>query len=253
MGASLTRRAVIDSAPPSSPMTQEVQMNIGSTLVRELKPYPNNARTHSKKQVRRIANSIDRFGFNNPVLIDENNQVIAGHGRVEAAKLLGLHAVPTIQLSHMIEADKRAYVLADNKLGLQAGWDREMLAIELHGLTDLGIDMELTGFEMPEVDVILDEAKEAKDCPPTPEDASPSYSSEAAVTCAGDLWVLGEHRLFCGDAREQSSYEVLLGGTRAEFVFTDPPYNVPIEGNVGGLGRIRHKNFAMGCGEMNEE
>src|SRR3954447_14246548 len=131
-------------------------MNIEYTLVRELKPYPNNARTHSKKQVRKIANSIKRFGFNNPVLVDDNNQIIAGHGRVEAAKLLALHAVPTVRLSHLSEIEKRAYILADNKLALDAGWDREMLAIELQGLLELDVDIELTGFDMPEVDLILD-------------------------------------------------------------------------------------------------
>ena len=145
-------------------------MNIEYTLVRELQPYPNNARTHSRKQIRQIANSIKRFGFNNPVLIDDKCQVIAGHGRVEAAKLLGLHAVPTVRLSHLSDVDKRAYILADNKLAAKAGWDREMLATELQGLLELDFDIELTGFEMPEVDVILDEAQEAKDAAGGPED-----------------------------------------------------------------------------------
>jgi DNA modification methylase len=227
-------------------------MNIECTLVRELQPYPNNARTHSKKQIRQIASSIKRFGFNNPVLIDDKNQVVAGHGRVEAAKLLGLHAVPTVRLSHLNDNDKRAYILADNKLATNAGWDREMLAIELQGLLDLDVDIELTGFEIPEIDLILDEAREAAAAPAGPEDAAPEYAAGSAVTRAGDLWILGQHRLFCGDAREPSSYEALLQGVAAEFVFTDPPYNVPIDGHVCGLGRIRHKNFAMGCGEMTE-
>jgi DNA modification methylase len=227
-------------------------MNIEYTLVREMQPYPNNARTHSRKQVRQIANSIKRFGFNNPVLIDDKGQVIAGHGRIEAAKLLGLHAVPTVRLSHLSEVDKRAYILADNKLAAKAGWDREMLATELQGLLELNFDIELTGFEMPEVDVVLDEAQEAKDSPAGPEDAAPEYGAGLTVTRTGDLWVLGQHRLLCGDAREQSSYETLLEGTAAEFVFTDPPYNVKIDGHVCGLGRIRHQNFAMGCGEMSE-
>src|SRR5438874_10708181 len=120
----------------------EFSMKIEYTPVRELHPYPANARTHSKKQVRQIANSIKKFGFCNPVLIDDNGQIIAGHGRVEAAKLLGLHAVPTVRLSHLSEADKRAYVLADNKLAQKAGWDREILAIELQGLIDLNVEVE---------------------------------------------------------------------------------------------------------------
>jgi len=229
-------------------------MNIEYTLVRELQPYPNNARTHSKKQVRQIANSIKRFGFNNPVIVDERKQVMAGHGRVEAAKLLGLHAVPTIKLSHMSEEEKKAYILADNKLAMKASWDREILAIELQGLVDHGFDIELTGFETPEIEVILDEAREANEPDEAgPEDAAPQYQADSTVTQVGDLWVLGQHRLLCGDAREQSSYDALLEGVAAEFVFTDPPYNVKIDGHVCGLGRIRHKNFAMGCGEMNEE
>jgi ParB-like chromosome segregation protein Spo0J len=131
------------------------------TLVRELRPYANNARTHSKKQVRQIANSIEKFGFCNPVLIDDDKQIIAGHGRVEAAKLLGIDAVPTCRLSHLSAAEKRAYILADNKLAEKAGWDKELLAIELQGLIDLDFEIELTGFEMPEIDLILEDAREA--------------------------------------------------------------------------------------------
>src|SRR5437016_9553028 len=130
-------------------------MKIDMTRVCELRPYPNNARTHSKKQVRQIANSIARFGFCNPILIDDAKQIVAGHGRVEAAKLLGIDAVPTCRLSHLSEADKRAYILADNKLAEKAGWDKELLAIELQGLIDLDFEIELTGFEMPAVDLVL--------------------------------------------------------------------------------------------------
>jgi ParB-like chromosome segregation protein Spo0J len=136
-------------------------MKIEFTPVRALRPHPNNARTHSKKQIGQIANSIEKFGFCNPVLVDDAKQIIAGHGRVEAAKLLGIDAVPTCQLSHLSEADKRAYVLADNKLAEKAGWDKELLAIELQGLIELEVDIELTGFEMAEIDIILEEAHEA--------------------------------------------------------------------------------------------
>jgi hypothetical protein len=220
-------------------------------LVRELSPYANNARTHSRKQVRQIANSIKRFGFNNPVLIDDKNQIVAGHGRVEAAKLLGLHAVPTVRLSHLSDADKRAYILADNKLAAKAGWDREVLAIELQGLIDLGVDVEVTGFETAEVDVILDDAREANDNSAKPEDETPDVPA-TAVTRPGDVWVLGQHRLVCGDCREGAVYQALLEGASAEFVFTDPPYNVKIDGNVCGLGSVRHREFAMASGEMSE-
>jgi DNA modification methylase len=229
-----------------------IPMKTEYTLVRELRPYANNARTHSKKQVRQIANSIEKFGFCNPVLIDDDKQIIAGHGRVEAAKLLGIDAVPTCRLSHLSAAEKRAYILADNKLAEKAGWDKELLAIELQGLIDLDFEIELTGFEMPEIDLILEDAREANGVPSGPEDDVPQYSSGPVVTQAGDLWVLGSHRLLCADAREEAAYDRLLEGAKAEFVFTDPPYNVAIDGNVCGLGRIRHREFAMGSGEMSE-
>ena len=227
-------------------------MKIEPTPVRELRPHPNNARTHSKKQIRQIAKSIAQFGFCNPVLVDDAKQIIAGHGRVEAAKLLGIDAVPTCQLSHLSEADKRAYVLADNKLAEKAGWDRNLLAIELQGLIELDVDIELTGFEMAEIDLILEEAHEASGDPSGPEDKVPEHSSGPAVSQTGDLWRLGRHRLLCADAREQAAYDRLLEGAKAQFVFTDPPYNVEIDGHVCGLGRVRHREFAMGCGELSE-
>src|SRR5207245_7846533 len=145
-------------------------MKIEYALVRDLQPYSNNARTHSKKQVRQIANSIARFGFCNPVLIDDAKQIVAGHGRVEAAKLLGIDAVPTCRLSHLSEAYKRAYILADNKLAEKAGWDKELLVIELQGLIDLDFEIEFTGFEMPEIDLVLENAREAKGPSSGPED-----------------------------------------------------------------------------------
>src|SRR5467141_5351820 len=128
-------------------------MNVEYTLVRDLRPYAHNARSHSRKQIDQIAKSIKRFGFCNPVLIDDEKQIVAGHGRVEAAKLLGIDAVPTVRLSHLSEADKRAYILADNKLAEKAGWDREILAIELQALIDLDFDVELTGFETADIDI----------------------------------------------------------------------------------------------------
>lgn len=227
-------------------------MNIEYMRVDELRPYAGNARTHSRKQLRQIAKSIERFGFCNPVLIDDSKQIVAGHGRVEAAKTIGIADVPTVRLSHLSEADKRAYILADNKLAEKAGWDREILAIELQALIDLNVEIELTGFETAEIDILLDEAREAGGAPSGPEDAVPPCAAGAAVSRLGDLWLLGQHRLLCGDARDQSAYNALLDVAKAQFVFTDPPYNVEIDGHVCGLGRIRHGNFAMGCGEMSE-
>jgi ParB-like nuclease domain len=218
----------------------------------QLTPYRGNARTHSKRQIEQIAASIRKFGFNSPVLINDDGQIVAGHGRVEAAKLLGLAFVPTLRLSHLSPAEQRAYILADNKLAEKAGWDRELLAIELQGLIDLDFEVELTGFEIPEVDIILEEADAAKAERNGPEDRVPDPQPDACVTQAGDLWVLGKHRILCGNALDEQDYTRLLDGEKAEFVFTDPPYNVPIDGNVCGKGSIRHREFAMASGEMSK-
>jgi len=224
--------------------------------VASLRPYPGNARTHSKKQVRQIANSIRQFGFTNPVLVGENGEIIAGHGRVEAAKLLGLQKVPTLGLAHLNAAQRRAYVLADNKLALNAGWDRKLLAIELQGLIDIDFDVELTGFSSTEIDLVLEEAGEGSPNDPTNvEDGIPLSTRDpaTAITRTGDVWCLGHHRLICGDARDRAVFDLVMGHERADIIFTDPPYNLPIDGHTRGLGRIRHREFAMGVGEMTAE
>ena len=218
--------------------------------VKGLKPYAGNARTHSRKQVRQIADSIARFGFTNPVLVSDDGEIIAGHGRVMAAKLLGLTEVPTLALSHLSEAERRAYVIADNKLALNAGWDSEILAIELQGLIDLEFDVSLTGFSLAEIDFVLDDAREASvQTPAGPDDAVPPVPINP-VTRRGDLWLLGRHRLVCGDARSEEDYTALLGNEVVDLVFTDPPYNVAIDGNVCGSGSVKHAEFAMASGEM---
>jgi hypothetical protein len=227
-------------------------LKIEQTPIHALKPQDRNARTHSKRQIRQIADSMRRFGFNNPILTDDNSQIIAGHGRLEAAKLLGMTTVPSIRLSHMSESEKRAYIIADNAIALKAGWDREILAIELQGLIDLGFEVELTGFEPAEIDLILGDWQEASGEASEPEDQYSDPLEGATVSRLGDLWILGTHRLLCGDARSREDYNRLLGTDRADLVFTDPPYNVPIEGHVSGLGRIEHREFAMASGEMTE-
>ena len=215
--------------------------------ISELKSYPRNARTHTRKQVKQIKASIEEFGFTNPILLDENHQIIAGHGRVQAAKLLGLAEVPTVQVAHLTATQKRAYILADNRLAEKAGWDKEILAVELQGLLADGFEVVLTGFEAPDIDVILDAAADTKS-DRHGDDNIPSAGP--AVTQAGDLWQLGAHRIFCGNALESASYGNLLDGSKASLIFTDPPYNVTIGGNVGGKGEIHHREFAMGSGEM---
>jgi len=215
----------------------------------KLIPYKSNARTHSDKQIQQIANSIQKFGFTNPILIDENNMIMAGHGRVQAAMKLGLDQVPTLCINHLSPQEKRAYILADNKLALNAGWDRETLAIELQHLLidDDGLDVSITGFEMPEIDLLLmDDAIVEADEPEIPE------LQEVAISKLGDLWQLGEHKLFCGNALESASYDRLLGDKRAGVVFTDPPYNVKVDGHVCGSGKIKHREFAMASGEMSQ-
>jgi DNA modification methylase len=215
-----------------------------------LKPYARNARTHSKKQVKQIAESIKGFGFNNPVLISDDNEIVAGHGRYAAAKHLGLETVPCVRLSHLTPEQRRAYVLADNKLALNAGWDQELLAIELQDLKALEVNIELTGFSLPEVDIILEEVKASDPNDADDLDDEIPEVPKQAITKLADVWVLGRHRLICGDARDPNVYLQLLGDERADLLLTDPPYNVPIDGNVCGKGKVRHAEFAMASGEM---
>jgi DNA modification methylase len=211
---------------------------------------PRNARTHSARQIKQIAESIKKLGFNSPILIGPDDMVLAGHGRLDAAKRLGLASVPTVRLDHMTEAQRRAYALADNKLAELAGWDREILAIELAGLEALDLDFEvtLTGFETAEIDLLLVGAQHAAAA--SADDSLPEATPGAPVTKAGDLWLLGGHRLLCGDARDPAAYQRLMAGEAAQLIFTDPPYNVAINGNVAKRGK--HAEFAMASGEMSE-
>ena len=187
----------------------------------ELIPYARNPRTHSDAQVAQIAASIREFGWTNPVLVDGESGIIAGHGRVLAARKLGLERVPVIELAHMSEAQKRAYVLADNQLALNAGWDDELLRLELADLSELGFDLGLIGFGEGELERLLAGSKEGL----TEDDEAPALP-EQAVTQPGDLWMLGEHRLLCGDATVLADVERVLDGQLADMTFTDPPYNV---------------------------
>jgi DNA modification methylase len=218
--------------------------------VGRLKENPHNARTHSKHQIKQIADSIQAFGFTNPVLLDETNTIIAGHGRVSAAKLLGIAEVPTIQLKDLSADAIRAYVIADNKLAENAGWDKSILAIELQHLLkiDTEFDITVTGFEIPEIDLLLSPG----DVAPDADDLFEIEESAQPVTQVSDLWKLGKHRILCGNAMEEASYSKLLDTKRAGVVFIDPPYNVKIDGYVSGKGAIRHREFPMASGEMSE-
>jgi len=226
------------------------QLKVTYKPVCGLAGYPNNSRKHSQHQIRQIAASIKAFGFTNPVLIDQNDTVIAGHGRVAAAKLLGMDQVPTIRLESLSEDQVRAYVIADNRLAEKAGWDKSILAIELqHLLTiDSDLDVTVTGFDVPEIDLILSQATTE----PDQDDVFEIGPTSQIVTRLGDLWHLGKHRVLCGNALDENSYKTLMGPRHANLAFVDPPYNVPIEGNVSGHGSIHHPEFAMASGEMNE-
>jgi len=216
-----------------------------------LKPNARNARTHSKKQIRQIADSIAAFGFLVPILIDERGLVIAGHGRYAAAKLLGLAQVPVIEVQGLSEAKRRALALADNRIAEGAGWDREILAAELPELAEIllveGLDVSITGFSAIEIDQLaVDFEEDASD----PHDAmDPEWLTAAPVSKPGDLWELGSHRLLCGDARNADHVAQLMRGTHASMAFLDPPYNVRVR-DIVGRGQVKHTEFAMASGEL---
>lgn len=218
--------------------------------VSALRPHKGNARTHSKKQIEQIAQSIRRFGFTNPVLVDGEDHILAGHGRVAAARLLGMQTVPVVAIEGMSEAERRAYILADNRLAELAGWDEALLRVELGGILELepDFDLEVTGYDGGELESLLAAAAilGKEDDPPAIDETAP------AVSRSGDLWLLGKHRLLCGDARDAGAFGGLMGGEKAQMVFTDPPYNVPVNGHICGLGKVKHAEFAMAAGEMSE-
>lgn len=213
---------------------------------RELKPQNRNPKLHSPRQIERIARSIRDFGWTNPAIIDEQDNVLAGHGRLLAAAKLCIDQVPTICLSHMTAAQKRSYVIADNRMAEIGGsWDKKRLALEHEAirLLDPEFDLTSTGFEAGDIEVMFDCLNEvAEDHPPGPDRTRP------AISRLGDLWLLGDHRLYCGDARDRASFAALLGADTAQMVITDPPYNVRINGNCVGKGK--HREFVMASGEM---
>lgn len=206
--------------------------NLEYVPVDGLIPYARNSRTHSETQVLQIAASIREFGFTNPVLIDGEGGIIAGHGRVMAARKLGLETVPALRIEYMTEAQKRAYVIADNKLALNAGWDEEMLALELGELMEGGYDVSLTGFEKDEIDALMLGDDEVDEEGLTDDDEVPE-ASDQFVSKQGDVWILGGHRLMCGDSTKITDVETLIAGELCDACWTDPPYNVAYEGSTG--------------------
>ena len=229
-------------------------ISISYRRVDDLKPDPANPRQHSKKQIRQIANSIKTFDFNVPVLIDADLNLIAGHGRLLAGRELGMTEVPTLCLEHLTAAQIRAFRIADNRLTEIASWDDQLLAEQLQELSllDLDFDIEVTGFEMGEIDLRIASLEDEAEPGDDPADILPEPPARPPISKCGDLWHLGRHRVLCGNALGRADFAALMGEERAVSVFTDPPYNVPIDGHASGLGAIHHRPFPMASGEMDK-
>jgi DNA modification methylase len=230
-------------------MTTTSRLEINYLPTTSLKPDPRNPRIHSDKQVRQIAHSIESFGFNVPLLIDDEQKVIAGHGRLQAARKLGWDTVPTIRLNHLTDSQRAAFLIADNRLSENSSWDERLLGEQLKFLSELELDFDLEaiGFEVPEIDLLIDGLSAVPEA--DPDDLVPDISG-SAVTVSGDLWQLGKHRVLCGNSLIAADYGQLMDGAKADLVITDPPYNVVIDGHATGNGSVHHREFAMASGEM---
>lgn len=228
-------------------------LRLAFTPISELSANPRNARTHSARQIKQISESIRSFGFVSALLVDENGEIIGGHGRLEAAQQLGLETVPTIGLHGLSAAQKRALAIADNKIALNAGWDLEILAAELADLSEMSLDFSLdaTGFDVGEIDLVIEQG--AGSIAPEPEIVPEPDHDLPRIARRGDLWALGQHRVLCGDALSVRDMNTLMEDQRASAGFTDPPYNVPIQGHVTGNGKVQHREFEQASGEMSSE
>jgi ParB-like chromosome segregation protein Spo0J len=233
---------------PNPRPSRGIHERIVSRPTDELKDFPSNPRRHPESQIANLMKSI-RNVWTNPILVDETGTILAGHGRREAARRLGMREVPTITITGLTDAEKRAIVIADNRMPEQAVWDIEILRTHFESLIDLNFDVELTGFTTGEVDLLLDRHSTTPDLA---DDLDTDIDDGPPVSQAGDLWLLGRHRLLCETALSSESYQTLLSNELAQMVVTDPPYNVPIQGHAGGRGKVRHREFKMACGEMNE-
>ena len=226
-------------------MTTHCHPKIELVAPSSLKPNPRNARTHTDKQIAQIATSIERFGWLVPIIADKEGMITAGHGRWVAAKHMELAEVPVIRAQFLTDADRRAFALAENRIADLSGWDEDLLTEELTFLFEDGYGLEITGFSTADLDFSIpeDPGEDVEEIELPDRDSAP-------VSRLGDLWLIGPHRLYCGDARDAESWETLLGHERAAIVFADPPYNVPIDGFVSGNGRNRHREFLLGSGEL---
>src|SRR5258707_3019576 len=226
---------------------------IAHLSVEQIFPDPSNPRKHSRAQIRAIAKSIEAFKFCAPILVDRTGKIVAGNGRYEAAIFLGLAQVPVIFLDHLTDSQATAYRIADNQLATRSSWNEKAVALQLKELSDtvdLDFDIEAIGFELGELDFRIQSLDE-----PEATDRADEFAlaKGPAVSVAGDLWLLGEHRLYCGNSLDEAAYAVLMNGELAAGTFVDFPYNVKINGHAGGKGRIKHREFAMGSGEFSKE
>jgi DNA modification methylase len=228
---------------------QTTTLEVTYLPTKSLKPHPRNPRVHKDKQVGQIAQSIKAFGFNVPILVDERQRVVAGHGRLLAARKLGWDTVPVIKLNHLTESQYSAFLIADNRLTETSASNERLLGEQLKVSSELELDfdLEVTGFEMAEIDLLIDSLDSIHE--PDPDDSLPAIET-SAVTASGDLWQLGKHRVLCGDSLVAENHTLLMDGAKADLAITDSPYNVPIDGHASGLGRVHHREFAMASGEM---
>ena len=235
------------------PEFRKQRLEIVYRAIDELKPDLANARLHSKEQTRKLKKSIETFGFIVPALVDAELNIVAGNGRVAGARMAGHSEVPTVRLDHLSPAQLRAFTIADNRLSELATWDDRLLAQQLKDLSLLGLDfsLDVTGFEMAEIDLRIESLKNLTQPNDDPADALPELPANPPLSKTGDLWMLGTHRVVCGSALDAAAFAALMGDERAAMIFTDPPYNVPIDGHASGLGAIRHRPFPMASGEMN--
>lgn len=245
-----TSRVRANSTASSFP---RVNLAITDRPVSDLRLNPENARVHTERQIKQIALSLQTFGPIVPVLIDQNSRVIAGHGRILAARLLGIKEFPTIRLDHLTNAQIKAFAIADNKLTENSNWDEALLGRQLKALAEVDLDfsIEATGFEMGEIDVLIEGLEPNNEDEPDCADSIPDQAG-TRVSNLGDLWTLGKHRVLCGSSLDADGYFSLMDTRKAGVVFTDPPYNVAIDGHASGLGKKRHRDFAMASGEMSE-
>lgn len=228
------------------------KLSIINRPIGELRLNPNNARLHTEKQIQQIARSIQTFRFNVPILIDGTGRVLAGHGRVLAARDLGMQELPTICIEHLTEAEAKAFAIADNRLAENSTWDEHLLSEQIKILAEAELDfsLEVTGFEVSEIDLMIEGIAPEVAAESDPGDELPPLQKTTSVSRAGDLWLLDRHRVFCGNSLNASCYAALMQARQAALVFTDPPFNVKIAGHATGLGSVQHKNFRMASGEM---